>query len=229
MSGPARRARMASFAVAVLLMIAAPVAKPAAAERVYATVGRIVTRIVEGRTIVLIPVAGPAQLRLSEPFRLKDRSRLYLTIVDAKLSIPARPRRGEGVLGLTVTENSGDVTIAIDFARIGDYGMKPEEGGILLWVDPEPPSTADRARIREALAAGVAREAARVAPPEPENGSSFGLFALAGIAAIAGIAVRRFRSAAVHEIAKRLEQLIDRGMASLRGKKNPRIAGRTGR
>jgi hypothetical protein len=193
MGGPARRARGALFAVAVLLGIGASVGTPAPGARDYATVGRIVTRVVDGRTVVIVPIAGPMRVRLSEPFRLRNRSRLYLTIIDAKLGIPAPPRRGEGVLGLQVTETGVNVRIAIDLAALGDYGMKPTEGGILLWVDPEPPLRPSEAmQGLPAIPAGTLPEGSDA--PAVTGGRGIALLVLAGLAAGAGIGARRLRA-----------------------------------
>lgn len=211
MSGPARRARWSRFAVAVALSIGAWSASPARGARDYATVGRIVTRVVDGRTVVLVPIAGTIRLRLSEPFRVRNRSRLYLTVVDAKLGIPAPPRKGEGVLGLEVRERDGDVRIAIDLAVLGDYGMKPTEGGILLWIDPERPlriATAEPVTPPKKIETSERREAA--APTGESGGNGWaGFLVLSGLAAMAGVGVRTLRTeGGVEDLKDRFNQAL---------------------
>jgi hypothetical protein len=227
MSGPTWRSRWARFAVAVVLGLGVVIASPARAARDYATVGRIVTRVVEGRTVVLVPIAGTMRLRLSEPFRLNNRSRLYLTIVDAKLGIPVPPRKGEGVLGMEVTERDGDVRIAIDFRALGDYGMKPTEGGILLWVDPEPPlraAPADPAVVPAGVKAPERMEA-KASPQESQGGGIAGLLILSGLAAIAGVGVRTLRTEGG---AQDLKDRFDQALAWAARRQTPKAAESTG-
>jgi hypothetical protein len=139
--------------------------------REWATVGRVVSRRVDGRTIVLIPVSGPVRPRLSEPFRVGSRWRLYLTLEGARIGINARPRKGEGVLDLSVTETGSDVRIAIDVKELASYGTKPAEEGILVWIEDD--ATAAHRAEEQAQALPIIGDGPRLAsaeapPPAPE-------------------------------------------------------------
>jgi hypothetical protein len=163
----------------------------------WASVGRVVSRRVDGRTIVLIPVAGPVRPRLSEPFRVGARWRLYLTLEGAQLGINARPRIGAGVLNLTVTEAGSDVRIAVDVSSLTSYGTKPSEEGLLLWIEDE--ATAEHRAREQARALPVIGEGPRLAaaepPPEPEPESPgwLRLVLLLVVAAGLGLAFRWWR------------------------------------
>jgi hypothetical protein len=213
--------------VAVVLGAGVLVASPARAARRYATVGRIVTRVVDGRTVVLVPIAGTRRLNLSEPFRFRNRSRLYLTIGDAKMGIPAPPRKGEGLLGLEVIERDGDVRITIDVAALGDYGMKPTEGGILLWVDAEAPPRVVTAQpaTPPVGAAAPKRKEADVPPRDTGGGGLAGLLVLSGLAAMAGVGVRKLRSEGGKED---LKDRFDQVVAWAARRRTPEAAGSAG-
>lgn len=161
--------------------------------REYATVGRIVVRRVEGRTMVVVPVAGRVQPTLSEPFRVGDHWRIYLTIHDARLSVGGRPRTPAGLLALNAEEIDGDVRISIDVAVLGDYGARPSEEGMILWINPE------RRPVRPVTTPLVVNEAASTpeqpqAAPSADEGTGWtGLVVLAVLAAAAGAAVRYVR------------------------------------
>jgi hypothetical protein len=150
--------------VAAAFLWAAP--RAVAAAREFATVGNLVARRVEGRTLVIVPIAGPIRMKLSEPFRTGNRWRLYLTIEDARLSLGglSKPRRPEGVLSLSATEVSGDVRIAIDVAKLGDYGARRSEEGLIVWINDAPrPVTAGRAAVATAAPA---------TPPSPPEATA---------------------------------------------------------
>jgi len=137
MAGTSRRGPMLALVAAAFLW-AAP--RAVAAGREFATVGNLVARRVEGRTLVIVPIAGPIRMKLSEPFRTENRWRLYLTIEDARLSIggSSKPKRPEGVLSLSASEVSGDVRITIEVAKLGDYGARRSEEGLIVWIDDAP-------------------------------------------------------------------------------------------
>lgn len=155
----------------------------------YATVGRIVSRRVDGRTIVLIPVAGPVRERLSEPFQVGSRWRLYLTLEGARLGIYANPRRGPGVLDISVAESGSDVRISVDIASMTSYGTRPSEEGLLLWIEDE--GTAEHRAREQAQALPIIGDGPRLSTsqvaPEPEPGGGGWLrlvLVLAGAAAL---------------------------------------------
>lgn len=170
----------------------------------YATVGRVVARFVDGRTVVVIPVAGTLRPRLSEPIRAGRRWRLDLVIEDAKLSIGAPVKRPTGVASLTVEEIGSDVKVSIEVAALGDYGARRSEEGMLLWIDAvrrEPvvaaaaPGSPTSIPITGAAAQPqpVRSSRAQEAPVAPESASWTGLIVLAIAAAGAGAAVRHVR------------------------------------
>jgi hypothetical protein len=173
-----------------------------ATRREFATVGSLVARRMEGRTVVIVPVAGPIRMKLSEPFRSGNRWRFYLTLEDARLSIRgAKPKRPEGVLALSVTEVSGDVRITIDVAKLGDYGARPSEEGLIVWIDDEP-----RAAVNPDAATPVeapispAPQAARSVESADSGGGGLGrMVLLAIVGGGLGWAVRHVRRNGVPE------------------------------
>jgi len=196
-----RRAAAALFAVTLAALIPGP-----ATPRDFATVGRIGVRVVEGRVLVLVPIAGSMQLHLSEPFVLAGRSRLILTIQNARLGIGGSvARRSPGLLSLEITEERGDVVVVADVDRLGDYGLTPTEGGILLWIEPDrrtvvtpAPAGSDEPGMERIRAAAAITAAT---PDGATNGqgrvSMLALLLLALSAATAGWLVRRVRTAGV--------------------------------
>jgi hypothetical protein len=165
-----------------------------AMDRDFSTVGRIVTRVVEGRTVVVIPVAGPARVRLSEPFRISNHWRLYLTIEDARLSFRGSDRkRPEGLMGLEVAEIGNDVRLRIDVRSLGDYAARPSEEGYLVWIDSEPRPVLPAASPLLAPSAPVATSSEPVPPRAPGRSPWAGGLFLGLLAAVAGLAVRHVR------------------------------------
>jgi hypothetical protein len=167
--------------------------------REWATVGRIVSRRVDGRTIVLVPVSGPVRPRLSEPFRVGSRWRLYLTLEGARVGINARPRKGEGVLAVSVEESGSDVRIAIDVKELTSYGTKPAEEGILVWIEDEETAAHD-ARV-QAQALPIIGDGPRLAsaeppppPPAPKGRGWLRLALMVVVAAGVGMGLRWWRS-----------------------------------
>ncbi len=167
------------------------------AGRDYATVGNIVSRRVEGRTIVVVPIAGTLNARLSEPFRVGDHWRLYLTVEDAKLAFRGvKPHRPEGVMSLAASEDGVDVRIAIDVAKLGDYGARRSEEGMLIWIDDQrsvrAPDTAVAVVTPEVAPAppAVSRAAAPRAAEPPRGGGWMRIVLFVVLAAGAGLAVR---------------------------------------
>jgi hypothetical protein len=172
---------------------------PVTAAREWATVGRAVSRRVDGRTIVLVPVSGPIRPRLSEPFRVGSRWRLYLTLEGARIGINARPRRGEGVLDLSIEESGSDVRIAIDVKDLTAYGTKPAEDGILVWI--EDAATAEHRAEEQARALPIIGEGPRLAraqepapAPEPRGHGWLRLVLLLAVAASLGVGLRWWRA-----------------------------------
>jgi hypothetical protein len=158
--------------VAAAFLIAAPRAVEAI-WREFATVGSLVARRGEGRTLVIVPIAGPVRIKLSEPFRAGSRWRLYLTIEDARLSLGGgKPKRPEGVLALTATEISGDVRIAIDVAKLGDYGARRSEEGVIIWIDDKPRAVTatEAAAAGQPLSLPTARQTPVEAPAQGGGG-----------------------------------------------------------
>lgn len=168
----------------------------------YATVGRVVTRFVDGRTVIVIPVAGPLQPKLSEPIRVGRRWRLHLVLEDAKLAIVAPARRGEGVASLSVREDGSDVRITVDVDALGDYGARRSEEGLLLWIDAErktpveavPPSTPTTIPLTGGGAMAMPEVARAQEPPaRHERRNWVGWIGLVVLAAGTGAAVRSVR------------------------------------
>jgi hypothetical protein len=123
---------------------------------------------------------------------------------------------------MQVTERDGDVRIAIDLKALGDYGMKPTEGGILLWVDPEPPlrtAPADPAVVPAGVKAPERMEAA--SPQESQGGGLAGLLILSGLAAIAGVGVRTLRTEGG---AQDLKDRFDQALAWAARRQSPKAA-----
>jgi hypothetical protein len=166
--------------------------------RDYATVGRVVARFVDGRTVVVVPVAGTLRPRLSEPVRAGKRWRLDLVIEDAKLSIGAPVRRPEGVASLTVREVGSDVRVSVEVDVLGDYGVRRSEEGMLLWIDAERRAPVEAPPVNGPIAAPVAGSAempgsvrrGQDAPVAPAGTNWVAMIALAIAAALAGAAVR---------------------------------------
>lgn len=202
MRGPRRRGLLLAVVGAALLSTPGGTRGARRAEaftvaREYATVGRVLTRRVDGRTVVLIPVKGPVRPRLSEPFKVGNRWRLYLTLEGARVGIIARPRVGEGVLDLTVEETGSDVRISVDVAQLTTYGTKPSEEGLLLWLEDD--ATAEHRAEEQARALPIIGDGPRlasqdVAPePEPEGAGWIRLALLLAAAAGAGLGFRWLR------------------------------------
>jgi len=167
--------------------------------REWATVGRVVSRRVDGRTIVLVPVSGPVRPRLSEPFRVGSHWRLYLTLEGARIGINARPRRGEGVLAVSIEESGSDVRIAIDVKDLTTYGTKPAEEGILVWIEDD--ATAAHRADEQAQALPIIGDGPRIAaveepppPPEPEGHGWLRLILFLAVAAGLGLGFRWWRA-----------------------------------
>ncbi|HUF69631.1 MAG TPA: hypothetical protein VMM79_13390 [Longimicrobiales bacterium] len=165
--------------------------------RDYATVGRVVARFVDGRTVVVVPVAGTLRPRLSEPIRAGKRWRLDLVIEDAKLSSGVPVRRPEGVVALTVREVGSDVRVSVEVDVLGDYGVRRSEEGMLLWIDAgrKAPSVNGPTTVPVAGSAVMPGSAGRgqEAPVAPPGTNWVGMIALAIAAAVAGAAVRYVR------------------------------------
>lgn len=198
-----RRAAAALFAITLAALIPGT-----ATSRDFATVGRIGVRVVEGRVLVLVPIAGSMQLRLSEPFVMAGRSRLIIRIQNARLAIGgSAARRSPGLRSLEIREERGDVVVSADVDNLGDYGLTPTEGGILLWIEPNRRAVVSPAGMVEPgdAAAESIRATTTLTSAAPPDGatsgeggdSTFGLLLLALSAASAGWVVRRVRTAGV--------------------------------
>ena len=197
MRTPRRVGILVAFAAAAFLGV--PVtgrAERVATDRDFSTVGRIVTRVVEGRTVVVIPVAGPVRVRLSEPFRVSNHWRLYLTVEDARLSIRGIvQKKPVGLLGLEVAEVGNDVRLRIDVRVLGDYAARPSEEGYLVWIDSESRPVLPAVTPLPAEQGSVERASEPVPPPAPgrTGGSWVGGLFLGLFAAAAGLALRHVR------------------------------------
>jgi len=166
----------------------------------YATVGRVVSRVVDGRTVVVIPVAGAVHPKLSEPIRIGKLWRLVLVIEGARLSIAAPVRQQEGLAALTVEEVGSDVRITADVKRLGDYGTRPSEEGMLLWIDPDRRTPVEAAAPATSTAgpastgATASRTSQEHRPAVKRDGSNWGgMIGLVVAAAVAGAVVRHVR------------------------------------
>jgi hypothetical protein len=194
--------------------------------RDFATVGSIVVRKVEGRTVVVIPISGPVRPKLSEPFRVANRWRLYLTIEDARMSIRgSRINKPEGVLAISVAEVSGDVRLTVDVKALGDYGARRSEEGLILWIDenPRPVMAASPAGAPVEAPAPVAPGRASASPakataqPTGGGGRGFRMAFLAILAAGGGWALQWVRRNGTPEWA----QAIGPGLRALAFGKKP--------
>jgi len=197
--------------------------------RDFATVGSILVRRVDKRTVVVVPVKGPLQAKLSEPFRVGSRWRLYLTIQNARMSIRgARINKAEGVLAIDVSEFSNDVRLTVEMKVLGDYGARRSEEGMILWVDDEPrPVSRMGGSIAEDLAAAALAPApgAPSAKPAAQESRSNGdggfvrLVLLFVLAAGGGLVLQRVRRDGLPEWAQaagpRLRQVL--GMKAAQG------------
>jgi len=163
--------------------------------RDYATVGRVVVRVVDGRTVIVVPVAGRLSPRLSEPMRVGNRWRLDLTIEDARISIAMPRRKSETIESLTVTEVGSDVRITAVVNRLGDYGARRSEEGLLFWIESEGPERAVSSMVPITTSSALAAMPQEPAPaPAPEqDGGRFGIIVFAALAAGAGLVVRWVR------------------------------------
>ena len=111
------------------------------------------------------------------------------------------------------------IRIAIDVASLGEYGLKPAEGGILLWMDPTPTvrRAAPVAGTNETEPAPWAPpQQAEPSPPQSEGRGINGLIVMAGLAALAGLIVRKVRKDGVSENADRSIQLAKDWLAGVR-------------
>lgn len=167
----------------------------------YATVGRVVTRFVDGRVVIVVPVAGVLRPDLSEPIRAGRRWRLDLVLEDARLAIDAPARKGEGLAALSVREVGNDVRITVEVNRLGDYGTRRSEEGLLMWIDaerrePVPPlsaSTPTSIPVTGSAAAPAPVSVAQTPPARPVRRNWVGWIGLVIAAAAAGGAVRSVR------------------------------------
>jgi hypothetical protein len=211
--------------------------------RDFATVGSIVVRRVDRRTVVVVPVKGPLQAKLSEPYRVGNRWRLYLTIENARMSIRgAKINRPEGLLAIDAGEISGDVRLSIEVKALGDYGARRSEEGMILWVDDEPrPIARTGGSIAEDLAgsvqpvvkpAGVAPGVKPAAAPAREGGTGgfVRLVLLVALAAGGGLVLQRVRRDGMPEWAQaagpRLRRVLGMKTADPAGSSAPRSAGK---
>ena len=219
MTGTPRRGLQFLLVTAAVCTLAGP-SRTAARDgfRDFATVGSIVVRRVESRTVVVIPIAGPVKAKLSEPFRVTNRWRLYLTIEDARMSIRgSKISRPEGVLAISATEVSGDVRLAVDVTRLGDYGARRSEEGLILWIDDEPRPRAEMlgsltGAVESPVVPTLARAAAEPVHARSSGGGWLRLVLLGILAAGGGLVLQRVRRDGLPEWAQaagpRLRQLV---------------------
>jgi hypothetical protein len=222
MKNSPRRGLLVLLATAALWTVAGPGrAVGRDVTRDFATVGSIVVRRVDKRTVIVIPVKGPLQAKLSEPFRVGNRWRLYLTFTNARMSIRgAKINRPEGVLAIDASELSNDVRLTVDLKLLGDYGARRSEEGMILWVDDESkPVSRVGGTIADDLAAAALPVAAAAGgkPAEPvtqasdSGGGGFvRIVLLVALAAVGGVVIQRVRRDGLPEWAQAAEPRLRR-------------------
>jgi hypothetical protein len=142
----------------------APDATPLAAQdaRLY-RLDRVTVEHAGTRVFVHVTADGVASA-LGEPEVLGDRTRLSLTLLRTTLGspMPVRPIQDRGLLDTSLQQRGDDVVLTVDAVSIGDYGLEPRAGGVVLWFEPAPEPAPDLdALVRQVLAdAGVAAPAA---------------------------------------------------------------------
>jgi hypothetical protein len=89
-----------------------------------------------GRTEVRVVGTGWRGYRLSEPFRVHGRWRLYLTLDDARLSLyaPRSPRAMGVVSKLAAEQRRGGVRIMVEASALGPYGFRAAGDTLVVWL-----------------------------------------------------------------------------------------------
>jgi hypothetical protein len=131
------------------------------------------------RVRVRLPLAAAspftaARPQLSEPFRLRDRTRLYLIVNGAKLPAPLSidAIAATGLLEVQARELASGVQLTVSAPGIGEYGLEPDNSGITLWLVP---ASATPATARPPLPAQAAiPRPQQPAPPAQAAPEPFG-------------------------------------------------------
>jgi hypothetical protein len=91
------------------------------------------------RVRVRVPVDERAAGELSEPFFLRDRVRLYMTVGGtAVVASPAIDPVGEsGLLAVTAQPVGDRMQVIVEAASIRKYGMESDPAGVTLWLEPD--------------------------------------------------------------------------------------------
>lgn len=110
------------------------VSEPAAAAQPI--IRNIGTRRGLGRTEVWVAGADLRSYRLSEPFRVHGRWRLYLTLDGAQLamSVPRTPHAMGAVSRIRAEQRATGVRVIIESGALGQYGFRAAKDTLVLWV-----------------------------------------------------------------------------------------------
>ena len=172
----------------------APHATPLAAQeaRLY-RLDRVTVEHTGTRVFVHLTADGVAS-SLAEPERLDDRTRLSLTLLRTTLGspMPVRPLQDPTLLDTRLEQRGDDVVLTIDAASIGDYGLEPRAGGVVLWFEPAPEPAPDL----DALVQQVLDQAGVAGPgPDVDDAASMvGEAEAAAVAESAGAPARTLRA-----------------------------------
>lgn len=128
----------------LIALVAAPMAAAPAewseAPRIGAQAGQPLVRQLGahrayGRTEVRVVGTGWRGYRLSEPFRVHGRWRLYLTLDGARLSLyaPRTPRAVGVVSKLAAEQRPGGVRITVEWSALRPYGFQAAGDTLVVW------------------------------------------------------------------------------------------------
>jgi hypothetical protein len=89
-----------------------------------------------GRTEVWVVGADLRSYRLSEPFRVHGRWRLYLTLDGAQLamSVPRTPHAMGAVSRIRAEQRPTDVRVIVESGSLGQYGFRAGKDTLVLWM-----------------------------------------------------------------------------------------------
>lgn len=140
------RGRVPGFVGALLglaVLVAAPVAVAAGrsgAHRIGSQGQPLVRQLgahrAYGRTEVRVVGTDWRGYRLSEPFRVHGRWRLYLTLDGARLSLyaPRTPRAVGVVSKLAAEQRPGGVRIMVESSALRPYGFRAAGDTLVVWL-----------------------------------------------------------------------------------------------